>query len=355
MPKCGSQCWLCDLPIRYDTYSGCTHGCKYCFVQRKSDMQVKNGEGVQSLIRFIDGNRTKETNWCDWNIPIHIGGMSDPFQPCEAEQKRTLKVLKVLAERKYPVVISTKGILCIKEPWISLLKEMNCVMQISMLCDKYDSIEEGAPSFKKRCEMLRILSENVKRVIVRCQPYIHEIKDDMIENIPKFAEYGAYGVIFEGMKFMKKKSGLVRCGADWVQKKSILEADFEIFRKLCHENNMKFYSGENRLRTMGDSLTCCGIDGLDGFIPNTYNLNHIFNGDTTQPCKAQTTIGTATCFRALYQESEMGNFIKKQSFASMTDYLSENQKDYINSVMKGRTDDVQNKNENITLQDLQYR
>ena len=31
---------------------------------------------------------------------------------------------------------------------------------------------------------------------------------------------------------------------------------------------MKFYSGENRLRAMGDSMTCCGIDGLEGFKGN---------------------------------------------------------------------------------------
>lgn len=49
MPDCGSQCWLCDLPVRFDTYKGCTHGCKYCFVQRKNTLEVDFGETSKAL------------------------------------------------------------------------------------------------------------------------------------------------------------------------------------------------------------------------------------------------------------------------------------------------------------------
>lgn len=74
MPRCGSQCYLCDMPIRFDTYKGCTHLCKYCFVQKKSTLEVELGESVGSLKKFCEGVRGRETNWCDWNIPIHWGG-----------------------------------------------------------------------------------------------------------------------------------------------------------------------------------------------------------------------------------------------------------------------------------------
>ena len=29
--KCGSQIILCNLPVRFDTYRGCSHGCRYCY------------------------------------------------------------------------------------------------------------------------------------------------------------------------------------------------------------------------------------------------------------------------------------------------------------------------------------
>lgn len=109
--KCGSQIVLCNLPIRFDTYVGCSHGCRYCFVQKKNGQleAVKKGDTVESLKAFVQGKRSGETAWCDWNIPIHWGGMSDPFQPVEKKYGYSLECLKYLAETKYPFVVSTKG------------------------------------------------------------------------------------------------------------------------------------------------------------------------------------------------------------------------------------------------------
>ena len=74
MPDCGSQVFLCDVPIRFDTYEGCSHDCKYCFASRKKSINViKKGEGKESLINFINGKRTIKTNWADWDIPLHWG------------------------------------------------------------------------------------------------------------------------------------------------------------------------------------------------------------------------------------------------------------------------------------------
>ena len=98
MPDCGSQVILCGLPIRFDTYRGCSHLCKYCFAQRKVELRnIKTNETVASLRAFIEGKRTQGTNWCDWSIPIHWGGLSDPFQPIEIKykylQKQNIRLL----------------------------------------------------------------------------------------------------------------------------------------------------------------------------------------------------------------------------------------------------------------------
>ena len=335
MPNCGTQCWLCDLPIRFDTYSGCSHNCKYCFVQRKKELDVGFAETKDSLISFINKKRTSETNWCDWDIPLHWGGLSDPFQPCEREYKRSLEALKVFAKTKYPVIISTKGRICVEKPYIDLIHEANCVMQISMLCSKYDILEQGAPPFEERLDMVKTLAPICKRLIIRAQLYIHDIFEDMKINIPRFAQAGAYGVIFEGMKFVKKKPGLVKSGGDFVQRKDILEKDFSVLRELCHKNGLKFYSGENRLRAMGDSLTCCGIEDLDGFKPNKFNLNHLLNQDKQEPTSKMCEVGTAECFCSLNQTTEFRRATRSASFEKMMRYFYEEKKNYVNSVMIG--------------------
>lgn len=321
MPKCGSQICICDLPVRYDSYIGCAHACAYCFVKRKNDIAiVERGETAKNLAKFIAGERSSECKWVDWDIPIHYGGMSDPFQPVEREKHYTLEALKVFAETKYPVVISTKGRLCIEEPWLSLLRECNVVVQISMACSSYDKLETGAPTYEERLHMVEVLSKNVPRVIARCQPYMHECFEEILGNVKRLAEAGAHGIIFEGMKFVKKKPGLVRVGGDWTYPVDVVKRDYSLLKAECHKYGLAFYCGENRLREMGDSLTCCGIDGLEGFVGNHYNANHILNGDVTEATPAMEKVGSAQCFKALHQGADMTKKIQKSSFKDMMLY-----------------------------------
>ena len=88
---------------------------------------------------------------------------------------------------------------------------------------------------------------------------------------------------------------------------------------------MKFYSGENRLRPMGDSMTCCGIDGLEGFKGNDYNLCMLVNGKAPEPTALMKEIGTGTCFGALNQAAGYNKKINSQSFYGlMQEELSTN-------------------------------
>jgi hypothetical protein len=68
-----------------------------------------------------------------------------------------------------------KGKLVADDDYIELLKGCNCVVQISMVCSKYDKIEKGCPTFEERLQILEKVSNNVKRTIVRVQPYMHEV------------------------------------------------------------------------------------------------------------------------------------------------------------------------------------
>lgn len=334
MPECGSQCWLCDLPIRFDTYKGCSHRCKYCFVQRKSNLTVKPHESAKELYEFVKGKRNGETRWADWNIHVHWGGMSDPFQPCEREFKRSYEALRVLQETQYPCVISTKGKLCIEAPYIDLIGDANIVMQISAVCSRYDALEPGAPPYDERLRMINTLSKVAKRVIVRVQPYVCDVFDDVSDNLHKLADVGAYGVIFEGMKFARKKPGTVRSGGDFVIPLQRLKIDFERLKDRCHKNGLAFYSGENRLRKMGDSLTCCGIDGVEGFQSNTFNLSHIVNGDKTQPTEAMKIPGTAVPFQTVYQTAGYyQKVIKAHSFADVMQWTLKNKGEYVSDVL----------------------
>lgn len=336
MPKCGSQCYLCDVPVRFDMYVGCSHGCEYCFAKKFEDItKIKIDENVNSLKKFINGQRTPDTKWCDWNIPIHIGGMSDPFQPVEKKYRVTYECLKVLKETQYPFIISTKGSLVADDEYLDILSKCNCVVQISLVCSDYDKIEQGCPTFEDRIKIIEKISKRVKRVIVRIQPYMHEKFDIIFGNLKKFKDAGAYGVIVEGMKFPKKVDGLIKIGGDFTYSYEVILSDFLKLKEEAHRLGLKIYAGENRIRKYGDSLTCCGVDGLDGFKPNKYNLNHILNGDKKIPGKEMKMLeaGTAGCFGSLMQTTASHQKVSKQSFYyTMLEYYKEHKKN-IDAVM----------------------
>lgn len=333
MPNCGSQCWLCDMPIRFDTYKGCTHGCKYCFVQRngKYDIsKVQKGEGVKALMSWIQGKRTSETNWCDWNIPLHWGGVSDPFQPCERYYKMSYNALRVFAETKYPFVVSTKGRIIAEPEYLELPRKCNCVVQISMVCSSYDKLEEGAPTFEERLEIARKVAPNVKRLIVRIQPYMHEVYGEVYENLEKFKAAGAYGVIVEGMKFASKRPGLVKVAGDYTYPKALIESDILKLKQRAHELGLALYSGENRTRELGDSLCCCGVSDLPGFKVNEYNLNHLLHGGKPAKTSQMQKTGTAMCFQSLYQNTANFRRLRGESFESEMLNVYKTKRDYVN-------------------------
>lgn len=314
---CGSQAVVCEYPIRFDTYTGCSHGCRYCFAQTKVDLEtIRAHNCAEQLRRFIGGKRGAETNWCDWRIPLHWGGLSDPFQPAERQGGTSLRCLEIFAETGYPVIISTKGRLITEEPYLSLLRKCNAVVQVSMVCASYDRIEPGAPSFEERLSMVAKLAGNCRRVIVRAQPYITNVKREFIANVPRFAEAGAYGVTVEGMKFKKGKPGLLKVRGDFCYPEELLEAHYSPIKEACHENGLAFFCAENRLRRMGDSMACCGCGDLPGFEGNRFNVVSINSGEVIEPTDRMREVGTATCFKALHQSAGSGKALARESFAS---------------------------------------
>ena len=317
MPKTGSQITLCDIPVRFDTYEGCSHACRYCFVNRKRDIsQIHTGEGADSLRAFIEGSRTGELTWCDWNIPIHFGGMSDPFQPIERIKKKTLAALQVLAETQYPYVISTKNALIAEEPYLSLIKSSNVVVQFSAACKEYDEIEKGASPFEMRLQAMRAISP-YKRVIVRVQPYVPDFKQNILRSLSLFAEAGAYGITIEGMKYIKAKAGTIKLGGDHVYPAPMLRKDYAEIKQRCHELGLRFYCAENRLRTMGDDLCCCGIDGL-GWQTNTGNLVHmLYDRGGVRFSKGQRTQDTRVLLHMVKQHSLVGVYGEHTTFEQL--------------------------------------
>lgn len=318
MPTCGSQIAICDMPLRFDNYIGCAHNCEYCFARRnKGDgfLEILPGESASDLERYIDGKRDIRTNWIDWELPVHWGGMSDGFQPVERERKSSLSALEVFAHSQYPVVISTKGALIAEDPWRETLSRCKAVVQVSIVAPSFSVYELGVPSFWKRIEMLKAIKDSCERTIARIQPLRLEVLQEVVEiTLPALASSGVHGVIVECLKSRDQYPGLTdKLGSDKVYPYRKVEGALNVIKETAHGLGLAFYSGENRFRSMGDSLNCCGTDGVEGFAPNRCNLNHLFYGGY-HASELQKAKGTADSFAAIPQSAGAHQMLKTVSF-----------------------------------------
>lgn len=316
MISCGALALTCDFPIHLDTYKGCSHACKYCFVKRKYAIEkVQPLESVRSLKNFIDGKRTRETRWCDWNIPLHWGANSDPFQPCELEYKTSMHCLEVFAETGYPFIVSTKNpVMLTKEPYLSLIKNCNMILQVSMACSKYDRLEQGAPTYQERLEAVGFLSDKVKRVIARCRPYFPDCHKDILKEIPKLANAGVYGVNYASFISANKQAGMKRYGNCYMFSVEILIPKYKELRNACHENGLKFLCSETDLDHWSDE-NCCGAGNLDGFTPNLFNACHLgLDEEPPVATEAMKRTDTYQPFKGIGQSQKWAMKCKDKSF-----------------------------------------
>lgn len=339
MIRCGSQCLTCDYPIHMDTYKGCGHGCRYCFVRRKYAINdAKPTDTTRSLRRFIQGGRTFETKWCDWDIPIHWGANSDPFQPLEAVHRKSLACLEVFAETRYPVIISTKnpGMLT-QEPYSTLLDRCNAVLQVSMACNRYDTLEPYAPPYSERLKAVQLLRDKVKRIVIRVRPYFPDCHADILKEIPRYAEAGAYAVSVSAFYSQKKQEGMTRYGNSYQFDNDLLFPLYQELKEELHKNGMQFLCSECGLDHMGDSLDCCGCGDLDGFKPNKFNVSHLAYDETPpEATEAMKNTDTYQPFKAIGQSQKWALRCKGKSFeqlmleigADRIDWLREQKKIY---------------------------
>jgi len=300
-----NQIYFCGVPFRLDTYSGCTHGCKYCFVRAAeltSASRDNRGQYIiaadpksvrRDLINALDTTVSRESITIEWlrrKVPIHWGGMSDPFQPLERKFKASLEILKILSWYNYPTVISSKGIIAIEPEYLELLKQGTYAYQVSLITNDEDFIhklEPGAPSVKERLRVLETMANNGIWTAVRIQPVIPNtvVEYKAEEFIKTLSEIGVKHICPEGYKVPVraekemqyiwelcpntakeyqyndvKSEGFEKILPSWRKWKYAKE-----MKQIANSYGMTYGAADNDLRDLGDVVCCCGIDNVKGF------------------------------------------------------------------------------------------
>lgn len=177
-------------------YRGCQHGCIYCDsrsecyqIDKFEDIIVKKN-AVELLKKELSRKRIKGT--------IGTGAMSDPYIPIENQYKMTQKALQVIADNRYPVHITTKSNLILRD--IDILEEINNIYaSVAITITTADNllaqkIEPAAPVSSDRFKAIGILSTlgiNVGITMMPILPFMEDSEKNIIEIIKKANEYGA--------------------------------------------------------------------------------------------------------------------------------------------------------------------
>ncbi len=228
-------------------YRGCSHGCIYCD-SRSECYRIENFEDIVVKTNAVDLLR-KELATKRNKGTIGTGAMSDPYIPTEKEYKLTRNALEVIAQRRFPVHITTKSNLVLRD--IDIISEINKIYaSVSITITTTDDelakkIEPFAPLPSDRLKAIGILATLGVTVGITMMPILPFIEDN-IENIAdivrKAKEYGvgyiypAFGVtlrdrqreyyydkldnLFPGLKskYEKKFGNYYSCSANNIKK-----------------------------------------------------------------------------------------------------------------------------------------
>lgn len=186
-----------SMPYKWDLniYRGCEHQCKYCYALYSHKYLTKNNKNNNSK-NNKDIDKNSKTNYIhnpspntkffkniyiktniveelekqllrsSWNNEIiNIGGVTDSYQPIEADYGLMSEILQLLIKYKNPAIISTKSDLILRD--LDLINELseityiNVATSVTTMDEKLRSILEPVASPSKN--RIKILKKFRKR------------------------------------------------------------------------------------------------------------------------------------------------------------------------------------------------
>ncbi|MCD6489350.1 MAG: radical SAM protein [Thermodesulfobacterium sp.] len=177
---------LCTCPPKYslNPYTGCGHRCLYCYATSFIKDFYKP-RPKKDFLKIVERDLRKLPE----NSLISLSNSSDPYQPLESTYRYTRKFLELLAEKNYKILIITKSDLILRD--LDLLKRLRCAVSITITSKTLTSkLEPGAPSYEKRLQAIKALSEAGIPVSVRLDPIIHGLNEkEILEILEEISPY----------------------------------------------------------------------------------------------------------------------------------------------------------------------
>lgn len=202
-----------DIPYRWSVnpYRGCQHACAYCFARRTHEYldlgaggdfehQIIVKVNAPELLRAELRRRSWRREW------LAFSGVTDCYQPLEAEYGLTRRCLAVCAERANPVSVVTKSPLVLRD--LDLLQELarRATVEVMLTITFRDDavaqqVEPGAPVPSARFEAMAVLARAGIPVTLLVAPVIPGLNDrDVPALLTRGAACGATSALYSPVR-----------------------------------------------------------------------------------------------------------------------------------------------------------
>lgn len=298
-----SQFFFCGLPLRLDSYRGCGFQCSFCYARYRGgnapDPAVVPAD-AGTLRRVFDGAARRDPTQSSGligrllrrRVPIHFGGMSDPFHPAEATFRVTQRFLETLLAYQHPTVLSTRSTMAACRPYLDLLREMkSVVVQFSFTSARPGISSRLEPYTPRPADLLKtmeVLAGHGIAVTCRWQPYVPRVSERPRSFVRRVAAAGARHVAIEHLKLpvetnhplwqrliegsgrdLRRDYALANARRDG--RELVLPAEVKLptileVRDAARESGMTFGAADNEFQYLSDTDCCCsGVDQFEGF------------------------------------------------------------------------------------------
>lgn len=295
-----SQFFFCGLPLRLDSYRGCGFQCSFCFARYRGgntpEATVVPADPA-TLARILDralnvGAPGLIGQFLRHRVPIHFGGMSDPFQPAEQVHGVTRAFLVALAAHDYPTVISTRSTLVAAEPYLGLLRNLkSVVVQFSMTSTDAAIAERLEPYSPHPAELLAAaatLADHGIPVTCRWQPFVPGVSERPEQFVRRVVAAGARHIAIEHLKLPVEtrhplferlltgakrdlsadytRAGAKRDGRELVLPPQVKLPTILAVRDAAKAAGVSLGVADNEFQYLSDTDCCCsGVDQFPGF------------------------------------------------------------------------------------------
>ncbi len=176
---------LCTCPpkLSLDPYTGCQHGCLYCY----ASSYIRDFFRCRPKRRLLENVR-RDLEKVRPGALISMSNSSDPYPPMETDLRLTRRCLEAFQGRGLRILVITKGTTVLRD--LELLKELGAAVTVSLItldADLCRRLEPGAPSPSERLEVLSRLSKEGVPTGLRLDPIIPFLTDDQIETVVREA------------------------------------------------------------------------------------------------------------------------------------------------------------------------